>query len=141
MTEPLMGEQVSMLDLVSPFGKTYQEHSAAIKEKTSSQSSKLSATSAMKPFLFLDLGGGNWSPAGCIVGKGYSIAWRVLDAQYYGVPQRRKRIYLVADFGSERAGEIQFVGESMPWNPETCGEAWESAARYVEGSTDGSGQR
>lgn len=85
--------------------------------------------------------GNKWLPAGCIVGNGYSIAWRVLDAQYYGVPQRRKRIYLVADFGSERAGEIQFVGESMPWHPETSGEAWESAARYVKGSADGSSEQ
>lgn len=41
---------------------------------------------------------GKWRPAGCIVGNGWSIAWRVYDAQYWGVPQRRKRIYLVADF-------------------------------------------
>ena len=85
-------------------------------------------------------GGGGWSPAGCVVGKGYSIAWRVLDAQYYGVPQRRKRIYLIADFGSERAGEIQFVGESMPWNSPQSREARESAARYVERSPDGSSE-
>lgn len=41
---------------------------------------------------------GKWAKAGCIVGDSYSIAWRVYDAQYWGVPQRRKRIYLVADF-------------------------------------------
>lgn len=40
---------------------------------------------------------GKWAKAGCIVGDGYSVAWRVYDAQYWGVPQRRKRIYLVAD--------------------------------------------
>ena len=79
---------------------------------------------------------GGWTPAGCVVGNGYSIAWRVLDAQYYGVPQRRKRIYLVADFGSERAGEIQFVGESVPWHPETSGTAWERAAEYVKGCAE-----
>ena len=79
---------------------------------------------------------GGWTPAGCVVGNGYSIAWRVLDAQYYGVPQRRKRIYLIADFGSERAGEIQFVGESVPWNPETSGTAWERAAEYVKGCAE-----
>lgn len=38
-----------------------------------------------------------WKNAGCIMGDNYSIAWRTLDAQYWGVPQRRKRIYLVAD--------------------------------------------
>ncbi len=46
---------------------------------------------------------GKWSKAGCVVGDGYSIAWRTYDAQFWEVPQRRKRIYLVADFGGERA--------------------------------------
>ena len=41
---------------------------------------------------------GKWTPAGCIMGDGWSIAWRVHDAQFWGVPQRRKRISLVADF-------------------------------------------
>ena len=43
--------------------------------------------------------GGVWKSAGCILGNQFSIAWRVLDAQYWGVAQRRKRIFLVADFG------------------------------------------
>lgn len=54
-----------------------------------------------------------WKNAGCIVGEGYSIAWRMLDAQHWGVPQRRKRIYLVADFGGQRAGEILFKREGL----------------------------
>jgi len=59
---------------------------------------------------------GRWAGAGCVVGDGWSIAWRTYDAQYWGVPQRRRRIYLVADFGSERAGEILFERESMRGN-------------------------
>lgn len=51
---------------------------------------------------------GKWNTAGLIVGDGYSVAWRVLDARFWGVPQRRRRIWLVADFGGERAGEILF---------------------------------
>ena len=39
-----------------------------------------------------------WSNSGCIMGRGFSIAWRVLDAQFFGVPQRRRRIALIADF-------------------------------------------
>ena len=81
---------------------------------------------------------GAWQPAGCVLGNGYSIAWRVLDAQYFGVPQRRKRIFLVADFGSERAGEILFEPEGMQWDSETGRESWERAAKYVAGSPDGS---
>ena len=52
--------------------------------------------------------GDTWFSAGALVGDGYSLAWRVLDAQYWGVPQRRRRIFLVADLGSRRAGEILF---------------------------------
>ena len=80
----------------------------------------------------------SWQPAGCVLGNGYSIAWRVYDAQYWGVPQRRRRIFLIADFGSERAGEILFEQESMPWDHKACEKAWESASRYVAGSPDGS---
>lgn len=52
--------------------------------------------------------GGKWLNAGAIVGSGFSLAWRTVDAQYWGVPQRRRRIYLVADFGGESAPEILF---------------------------------
>ena len=78
---------------------------------------------------------GKWAKAGCIVGDGYSIAWRVYDAQYWGVPQRRKRIYLVADFGSERAGEILFERESMRGDSAQGGEAREGAAGDAAGGT------
>lgn len=54
-----------------------------------------------------------WNTAGLIVGNGYSVAWRVLDARFWGVPQRRRRIWLVADFGGERAGEILFKRASL----------------------------
>lgn len=57
-----------------------------------------------------------WKSAGCIVGDGYSIAWRVFDAQYWGVPQRRKRIYLVADFGGESAPQILFKQDGLRRN-------------------------
>ena len=80
---------------------------------------------------------GKWKHAGVIVGDGYSVAWRELDLQFWGCPQRRKRIYLIADFGSERAGQILFEPAGMPWNPPACREAWEKASRYVEGSPDG----
>ena len=50
-----------------------------------------------------------WTTSGCIMGDGWSIAWRVLDAQFYGVPQRRRRIALVADFGGQSAPEVLFI--------------------------------
>lgn len=60
-------------------------------------------------------GGGKWETSGCILGNGYSVAWRVLDAQFWGVPQRRRRIALIADFGGQSAPEILFVRESLSW--------------------------
>mgnify|MGYP002706004260 CR=1 FL=1 len=49
-----------------------------------------------------------WNKSGCIMGNNFSLAWRVLDAQYFGVPQRRKRVFLVADFGGQSAPKILF---------------------------------
>ena len=91
---------------------------------------------------------GGWKPAGLVVGDGYSIAWRVYDAQYWGVPQRRKRIYLIADFASERAGEILFEseglsgyspprkapGEGTPGSPEVCAGASGFCTEHSAGS-------
>ena len=59
---------------------------------------------------------GRWEPAGSIVlGNSFSLAWRVFDTQYWpGTPQRRRRIFLVADFAGERAEEILFIPESLP---------------------------
>jgi DNA (cytosine-5)-methyltransferase 1 len=59
-----------------------------------------------------------WLAAGGIVGDCWSLAWRVLDSKYWGVPQCRKRIYLVADFTSRCAGEILFNQESDTGNNE-----------------------
>lgn len=79
-----------------------------------------------------------WKNAGCIVGEGYSIAWRVLDAQHWGVPQRRKRIYLVADFGGQRAGEILFKRESLRRNFAQSRAARKETSADAVGSTGGS---
>lgn len=54
-----------------------------------------------------------WANSGEIMGGTYSLAWRVLDARYYGVPQRRRRIFLVADFDGLRANQILFDQESL----------------------------
>ena len=82
---------------------------------------------------------GRWLPAGEIVGDGYSVAWRVLDAQYFpGTPQRRKRIYLVADLAGERAGKILFERDGLSGDPEPCEEAREGTADDATGGTGGS---
>ena len=61
---------------------------------------------------------GKWSSSGCIMGDGWSIAWRVHDAQFWGVPQRRRRIALVADFGGETAPEILFERKGVSGDSE-----------------------
>lgn len=59
---------------------------------------------------------GKWLKAGEILADTYSISWRTLDSQYFGVPQRRKRIYLIADFTGGSSSEILFKSESMSRN-------------------------
>ena len=78
---------------------------------------------------------GKWAHAGYVVGDGYSVAWRVHDAQFWGVPQRRRRIALVADFGGESAPEILFERDSVSGDSEARGEAREGAAASFENST------
>ena len=57
-----------------------------------------------------------WTLSGCYMGDGYSVAWRVLDAQFWGVPQRRRRIALVADFGGRCAPEVLFERNGVSWD-------------------------
>lgn len=71
--------------------------------------------------------GGRWSKAGAIAGNGWSLAWRQFDSQYWGVPQRRKRIALVADFGGQRAAEILFERTGVPGNPDESIPTWKDA--------------
>ena len=73
-----------------------------------------------------------WPTSGCLMGDGWSVAWRVLDAQFWGVPQRRRRIALVADFGGHTAPEILFVRESMSGDSETGREKGKGTAGDAE---------
>jgi DNA (cytosine-5)-methyltransferase 1 len=81
--------------------------------------------------------GGRWSKAGAIAGNGWSLAWRQLDAQYWGVPQRRKRIALVVDFGGQRAEEILFERTSLSGNPDESIKAWEATPGHSQASPSG----
>ena len=69
-----------------------------------------------------------WTTAGEIVGEGYSVAWRVLDACMWGVPQRRKRILLIASLADERAGEILFESEGLSGYSAEGFRTWQSLA-------------
>ena len=78
-----------------------------------------------------------WENAGRIMGDGYSVAWRLLDAQYWGVPQRRQRIYLVADFDGGSAGKILFESEGLSGYSAQGFKSWQNAAN---GITEGVGE-
>ena len=79
-------------------------------------------------------GSAKWNSAGNIVGDDFSVAWRRLDAQFWGVPQRRKRIYLVADFAGQCAGKILFESEGLSGYSAQGFRAWqETACRTGDG--------
>ena len=76
-----------------------------------------------------------WPAAGEIVADDFSLAWRVFDAQYWGVPQRRKRIYLVADFAGGSAGKILFESEGVSGYTPQGFRPWQGAAgAFKEGA-------
>ena len=80
-----------------------------------------------------------WNSAGKIMGDDYSVAWRQFDAQFWGVPQRRKRIYLVADFAGWCAGKILFESEGLSgYSPKSI-QSWQGSAPAAAESTGDAG--
>ena len=76
-----------------------------------------------------------WPAAGEIVADDFSLAWRVFDAQYWGVPQRRKRIYLVADLAGGSAGKILFESEGVSgYTPQGFRPRQGAAGAFAEGA-------
>ena len=80
-----------------------------------------------------------WANAGEIVADDFSLAWRVFDAQYWGVPQRRKRIYLVADFAGGSAGKILFESEGVSGYTPQGFRSWQGTAGTFEEGAGASG--
>lgn len=72
--------------------------------------------------------GGRWSNWGIVDGDNWQLAWACSDAQYMGVPQRRKRVFLVGDFGGRCAAEILFKPESVSWDFKEIVRAWETTS-------------
>lgn len=99
---------------------------------------KISEPDAVMP----DVPKAGWAYADCYSGDGWSLAYRVFDAQYWGVPQRRRRIYLVADFRGQRAKEILFVKPGLRGYFEKGRTPWQEAAGNAEsgiGADDSTG--
>lgn len=80
-----------------------------------------------------------WPDADYYLGDGWSVAYRVLDAQWWGVPQRRKRIFLVADFADQSAPKVLFESEGVSRYSAESFRAWQRAATCVESSTGKAG--
>lgn len=80
-----------------------------------------------------------WPDADYYVGDGWSVAYRVLDAQWWGVPQRRKRIYLVADFADQSAPKVLFESEGVSRYSAEGFRAWQRAAAGAESGTGEAG--
>ena len=76
---------------------------------------------------------GGWANAGLARSDGVDIAWRILNAQFHGVPQRRRRIFLVASFGAGCPGEILFIEKGLRGNSSPCRKAREGIAADAEG--------
>ncbi len=74
-----------------------------------------------------------WMQDGCIMGDGFSVAWRVFEADAWGVPQRRKRIYLVGHLTGDRAGKVLFESEGVSGYSAEGFRAWQRTACYTEG--------
>ena len=80
-----------------------------------------------------------WPYADLYLGDGWSVAYRVLDAQYWGVPQRRARIFLVADLAGECAPEVLFKSEGLSGYTPQGFRAWQGAARNPQNCTGAAG--
>lgn len=91
------------------------------------------------PAVFVPKNG--WPTSGCYMGGQWSLAWRVFDAQFWGVPQRRKRITLIADFGGLTAPEILFERQGVPGYSPPCGAPWQTFAACSQSSADLTGKR
>ena len=85
-----------------------------------------------------ELPNGKWDNAGCIMAEDFSLAWRMFDAQYWGVPQRRKRIYLVADLDGGSAGKILFESEGVSGYTSQGFRSWQGTAGSAEESVGAS---
>ena len=99
--EPIRPRYMVWENVVGAFSSNNGEDFRCVLEETA----KIADENAVIPELPK---GEKWRNAGLILGDGYSIAWRVHDAQYHGVPQRRRRICLLADFNGDTAGKILF---------------------------------
>ena len=83
---------------------------------------------------------GRWANAGMARGRGVDLAWIIYDAQHFGTAQRRRRLFLVADFRGKRAGEILFVPKSLRGYFEAGGTPRQGITAFTEGGAGAAGR-
>lgn len=86
-----------------------------------------------RPDISIPVGG--WHNSGILDGDNFQIAWRVIDAQYE-LPQRRRRVFVIASLRDRSAGEVLFEREGLPWDFKAVAESWESPSRSLEDRID-----
>ena len=79
---------------------------------------------------------GKWAKAGMVRSNKCYLSWRVLDAQYWGTPQRRARVFIIASLGKDRRPEVLFEPESVPWNPPQSREQGKETPRDTRESSE-----
>ena len=82
---------------------------------------------------------GKWANAGMVRGGGIDLAWCIYDSQHFGTAQRRRRLFLVADFRGKRAGEILFVPKSLRGYFEAGGTPRQGLTAFAESGADAAG--
>ena len=82
---------------------------------------------------------GRWANAGMARGRGVDLAWIIYDAQHFGTAQRRRRLFLVADFRGKRAGEILFVPKSLRGYFEAGGTPRQGITAFTESGAGAAG--
>lgn len=87
-----------------------------------------------------DPASGRWANAGVVRTEKRAASWRVLDAQFWGVPQRRRRVFLIANLAGNDGTEILFEPPGLSGNPETGGQTEEEASRDLTGSSGDTGK-
>ena len=111
-------EFVKAIEAISPKWVLYENVPGILSSKDNAFGCLLAALSGCNVPLLPGTRDGKWSKSGVVSGQKYGLAWRILNAEFFGVPQRRRRVFVVGCAGDWRASaKCLFESESVQWNP------------------------